>query len=89
MEITFDLAKDAANIDKHGVSLADAGKLDWENALIWLDMRNNYGEPRHSALGELGGRIYSVAFVDRPEGRRIISLRKANLREVKYYDEQT
>ena len=37
------------------------------------------------ALAPKTGILYYVAFVDRGEARRIISLRRANLREVKHY----
>ncbi|MFM2328769.1 MAG: hypothetical protein RLZZ494_872 [Pseudomonadota bacterium] len=52
---------------------------------MWPDTRRDYGEPRQSALVLMGVRLFFVAFVDRPEGRRIISLRKANSREVNRY----
>jgi uncharacterized DUF497 family protein len=54
-----------------------------------MDERKAYGEARQCGLAAIGERIYYVAFVDRDEVRRIISLRKANLRGVKYYVEQT
>ena len=85
MEISFDPAKDAANCAKHGVSLSEAANLEWDEALVWVDVRYDYGEPRQSALVPLGNRLYSVAFVDRDDGLRIISLRKANNREVHRY----
>lgn len=85
MEVTYDPAKDAANVEKHGVSLALAAELEWDSALVWPDARQTYGEPRQSALILLGARVYFVAFVDRADGRRIISLRKANPREVRDY----
>ena len=44
MNMTFDPAKNAANIAKHGVSLAMASELDWESALLWPDKRRDYGE---------------------------------------------
>ena len=44
MRIEFDRAKDAANQAKHGVSLALAGELDWEAALVWIDDRFNYDD---------------------------------------------
>ncbi len=81
MKIAFDPAKDAANIAKHGVSLADASRLDWARALVWVDERRDYGEVRQCALAPFGERLFFVAFVDRADGRRIISLRKANQRE--------
>ena len=87
MKIEFDKAKDAANIEKHSVSLALALGLDWEAALVWIDMRFEYGEARMIGLSPTTGVLYYVAFVERGEARRIISLRKANRREVKYYVE--
>lgn len=90
MHIEFDPAKDLANEDKHGVSLAMAGELDWEAALVWVDERIEYGERRMIALAPKTGTLYYatlryVAFVDRGRARRIISLRRANRREVKHY----
>lgn len=85
MKITFDPAKDAANRDKHGLSLAKAAELEWDTALTWPDLRRDYGEPRQCGIGYIGLRLYAVVFVDRTEGRRVISLRKANRREVNRY----
>jgi len=85
MNIEFDPAKDAANVQKHGVSLALAIELNWDTALTWFDARRTYGEPRQCALAVLGDRLYFVAFVDRGECRRIISLRKTNNREKLHY----
>ena len=87
MKIEFDPAKDAANQTKHGVSLSMADDLDWEAALVWVDKRFEYGELRMIALAPKTGTLYYVAFVDRGEGRRVISLRRANRREVKHYVE--
>ena len=42
MRVEFYPAKDAANQAKHGVSLAMAGDLDWEAALVWVDERFEY-----------------------------------------------
>lgn len=85
MRIEFDRAKDAANQEKHGVSLALAGELDWEAALVWIDDRFEYDELRMIALAPKTNILYYVAYVYRGEARRIISLRRANRREVKYY----
>ena len=91
MNVTFDPAKDAANLAMHGFSLLDAEGLEWETAVVWPDTRRDYGEPRMVALGYIGLRIMYVVFVDRPPEqpteRRVISLRKANTREVKRYAE--
>lgn len=81
MKLIFDDAKDEANQNKHGMSLSEAAKLEWEDALIWQDTRCDYGEARMIALGAIGERLYCVVYVDRENARRIISLRKANNKE--------
>lgn len=85
MRIEFDPTKDAGNQAKHGVPLVWAGELDWEAALVWVDERFEYGESRMIALAPKTETLYCVAFVDRGEVRRVISLRRANRREVKHY----
>lgn len=87
MRIEFDPTKDASNLEKHGLSLAFAAGLDWDASLVWVDERYEYGEARMIALAPETGILYCVAFVDRGETRRIISLRRANRREVKHYVE--
>lgn len=89
MNVTFDPDKDTANLAKHGFSLLDANNFEWDSAIVWPDRRRDYDETRMVALGYLGLRIMALVFVDRPPEkpteRRIISLRKANRREVKRY----
>lgn len=87
MRIEFDPVKDAGNQAKHGVSLSLAEELDWDAALVWVDDRYEYGELRMIPLAPKTEILYYVAFVERGEARRIISLRRANRREVKHYVE--
>ena len=87
MQIEFDPAKDKANRSKHGVSLAVATELAWDAALVWVDGRFEYGEIRMIALAPKTDTLYYVAFVERGETRRVISLRHATRREVKHYVE--
>ena len=87
MSIDFDPEKDAINRAKHGVSLALAEAGDWTEAFIALDDRRDYGEPRWYAYLPIGGRVRVVVFTERAETTRIISLRRANPREVRKYDE--
>jgi len=87
VHIDFDPEKDASNLAKHGVSLALAVELEWDDALVWVDGRFVYGEVRMIALAPQTGILYYVAFVDRGRVRRIISLRRANRREVRHYVE--
>ena len=71
----------------HGVSLALAAELDWDAALIWIDERYEYDELRMIALATKTDRLYYVAFVNRGEIRRVISLRRETRREIKRYVE--
>lgn len=87
MLITFDLSKDESNCAKHGVSLREAVLIEWDTAMIWRDTRKNYGEARMAAIGYIDTRLYYVVYVDRGDTRRVISLRKANSREVRRYAE--
>ena len=52
-----------------------------------VDDRHAYGELRQVALAPMDGRLWVVVFTDRPEGRGVISLRKANLREYRRYEQ--
>ena len=85
MRIVFDPEKDATNLSKHGVSLAAAAEFDWDAALAWIDDRADYGEQRIVVLAPLGDRLFFVVFVERDEAIRVISLRRANRREVSHY----
>lgn len=88
MEIAFDPAKNAANKAKHGVTLADASSLEWDRMIAKIDERRAYGEARMVGFAPIGNRVYCVVYTDRGEARRIISLRKANAREVEAYDSE-
>jgi hypothetical protein len=85
VRIEFDPAKDTENQARHGVSLALARELDWDAALVWVDSRFEYDELRMIALAPKTDTLYYVAFVERGEVQRIISLRQATRREVKHY----
>ena len=87
MKITFDPAKDLSNQRKHGMSRSEAEGFEWEDAVEREDTRREYGERRMIALGYIGLRLCCAIYVDRGDERRIISLRKANSREVKRYAE--
>ena len=88
MKITFDPAKDAINIAKHSVSLAMSVDIEWDMLLAEDDTRRSYDEVRMLGFAPIGERVYCVVFTDRGAERRIISLRKANAREVKCYVNQ-
>ena len=79
----WDPQKRQENLDKHGVDFAAIDDFELENAAIFLDRRRDYREPRYVAYGLIGDRLYCLVFALRGEKIRVISLRKANRREVK------
>ena len=86
MMYEWDEGKRESNREKHGVDFAEAEEFDWEGAFVIPDSRADYGEPRYRAMGFIGRRLYALAFTLRGGTVRILSLRKANPREVKYYE---
>jgi len=89
MKFTYDSVKNDSNLRKHGLPLSTAKLLDWNTAFSWIDERKNYDEERHIALVPIGQRLYCVVYVESKIAKRIISLRKANNREMKIYEEET
>jgi hypothetical protein len=89
MKYEYDLAKDKSNIKDHGISLAEAEWFEWEAARIREDTRKIYPERRFEATGFIEERLHVMVFCFREDNIRVISLRKANSREVKAYERQT
>lgn len=89
MVFDWDDAKRRQNIAKHGVDFAAIGDFDWSTAVIRPDRRRDYGEARLTATGMIGARLHVAIYNVRHGRLRIISLRKANKREVKDYARNT
>ena len=89
MEITYDPAKNEANIALRGLSFERVAEFDFETAVFTVDDRHDYGETRHRGLGFVDGRLHALVFVETVSGIRVISFCKANIREVQQYEEAT
>lgn len=89
MKYEWDENKRVANLAKHDVDYTDAEQFDWSSAFETIDDRSNYSEERWVALGFIGSRLHVLIYTVRGENIRLISLRKANERERKYYEEKT
>ncbi|WP_347556511.1 BrnT family toxin [Robbsia sp. KACC 23696] len=63
--------------------------FDFETALTQTDDRKAYPETRYQSLGFIGDRLCMVVFTLVESTIRVISLRKANAREVKRYEQET
>lgn len=81
MEITFDPAKRDATLENRGLDFADAGKVFAGVTFDRIDDRFDYAEERWITAGLLDGRMVVLVWTPTPNGRRIISMRKANDRE--------
>ena len=89
MEVSFDPAKDAANPNKHGISLARAADFDVDSAIFDRDDSQDYGEERWSAIGWLDGYLHTLtlSFLE-DDSFRAISLRQATPDERKRYERE-
>jgi uncharacterized DUF497 family protein len=88
VDITFDPAKNERNVAERGLPFSLVDRLDWSSALISEDVRKEYGERRFRVLGLIEGRLHAVVFTPRADKVHVISLRKANSREVRLYEQE-
>lgn len=79
----WDPEKAQSNLEKHGIDFASVAQFEWDTAVFRRSDR--HGETRLSAYGYMEKRIHSLAFTTRGDRIRIISFRKANVREERYY----
>lgn len=82
----WDEAKRFRNVEKHGLDFIDVLDFQWDDAVLVDDKRQAYGEDRFIAYGPLRDRLVVLAFTPRLGVTRLISLRRANEREVRWYE---
>ena len=87
MRFTFDRNKDAGNITKHGLSLADAPVVfDAPDKLTLASPRGDEARLLDVAMVEVAGVVLALVYVLRePDEVRAISLRRASKTERKLY----
>lgn len=85
--ISFDPVKSDKNEAERGLPFWLVDSLDWGSALLTMDTRKNYGESRYLVLGMIHGRLHAMVFTPRADRVHVISLRKANSREVQKYEQ--
>ena len=88
MELAWDEVKRRANYAKHGLDFRDAEKVFQGITLTAEDDRQDYAEKRFISLGLLEDMVVVVVYTERSEKTRIISMRKANQKERKGYEEK-
>jgi len=86
MNIEFDPIKSEKNRQERGLPFSMAHDFEWKTAGYTEDIRHEYPERRFVAVGWLLGRLCVLCFTPVPGGVRIISLRKANKREIKRHE---
>ena len=87
MDISYDPNKCEKNIAERGLSFELARNFEMADALIVEDVRYAYPERRYQALGYIGERLHMLVFTPKNGVLHVISLRKANPREVKRYEQ--
>lgn len=83
MQIEFDPDKRDKALAERGLDFVRAGEVFAGTHLTREDTREDYAEQRFQTAGWLDARIVMVIWTLRGEARRIISMRKANEREIK------
>ena len=87
MRYEWDADKRAETLARRGIDFAFMDYFEWATALTRRSDR--YGEIRWSSYGLIQDRLFKVIWTERGESIRIISLRKANSREIRNYGEQS
>jgi len=85
MNFEWDKTKRLANLEKHKVDFSDVTAFSFADALERIRVTDD--ETRIEATGPIGDRLHVLVYTWRNGVRRIISLRKANRREVNSYVE--
>ena len=88
----WDQGNERKNVEKHGVSQAEAEQIFVNDPLIVTDdLTHNEREPRYHALGQIdASRLLHVTFTLRSSGTsriRIISARNMSRKERQRYDQ--
>ena len=88
MRYSFDPAKQASNLEKHGLDLADAPQVvESGQTVTFKDHRFDYSEERFVTLGPLGDMLVVIVTAEIEDHIRVISMRKANRNEQTIYRE--
>jgi uncharacterized DUF497 family protein len=88
MSREFDPRKNAANVAKHGVSLSEGDGVLFDPLAITIEDESSEGEIRWVTIGMNSfGALMVVVWTDRGDEVRLISVRKAEPKERRSYEE--
>jgi uncharacterized DUF497 family protein len=86
----FDPRKDAANINKHGVSLSEGDGVLNDPLALTVEDDSAEGEQRFVTIGtNVFGSLMVVVHTPRGDGTRTISVRKPDPKERRNYEKGT
>lgn len=85
MLFSFEPSKAESNLAKHGVEFGAVEGFQWETALFRAKLGHEGGEPRLLAYGAIKDRLHVLIYSIETRSVRVISLRKASKREVRFY----
>ncbi|HVX90752.1 MAG TPA: BrnT family toxin [Candidatus Paceibacterota bacterium] len=88
MRITYNRLKRERTLAERGLDFRRAKEVFDGPHLTREDDRTDYGELRYITVGWLDARLVVLAWTPRGRARRMISMRKANEREVKKFASQ-
>ena len=88
MRYSFDPAKQASNLKKHGLDMAEAPQvIESGQTVTFEDRRFAYDEERFVTLGPLHDMLVVIVTAEIDDHIRIISMRKADRHEQTLYRE--
>ena len=83
--VTWDETKRKLNIRNHGLDFAGCDAI-WDHFTVTReDRREAYGEARQVCFGILDDEVVVMVYTERRNGPHVISLRKAEKHETRYY----
>lgn len=83
--VTWDEPKRRRNIKEHGLDFAGCDAVFDHPIVTWEDAREAYGEQRINLLGWLNGTMVHMTYTERGDDMHVISLRKAEKHEIKFF----
>jgi uncharacterized DUF497 family protein len=84
--IEFDNTQREITLFTRGLDMARANEVFDKSHLDQIDVRKDYGEARIRTFGYLDKRPVFIVWTYRGNIRRIISMRRANEREIQKYE---
>ena len=85
MRFIWSDSKRRQNLARHGIDFVDVPAVFEGPTYTFEDDRFEYLEQRYVTLGLLAGIVVSIVHMETPDEIRIISFRKATIREQKVY----